>query len=240
MKSALMIAAALVIVSGSALARGGGEGNNTNCNGVGNPNSPCVPSGGQGGAGGQGGNAAALSAARAEARAAAIGVGVGVGGSANARGGNAQAGGGNATVSIQTGPGYVEARDRLRVPDATAPAIWSNNPCIVGLSGGVAVAGFGASIGTGIEDRDCTRRANAQHLIAMREYEWAREVMCVNTENRAAAIRAGRPCVADLPARPDAAGPVQAVAVTPSAPIQTRQRPAYCDRVPGIANSECQ
>jgi hypothetical protein len=38
-------------------ATAGGEGDNTSCNGVGNPNSPCVPgSGGSGGNGGNGGN----------------------------------------------------------------------------------------------------------------------------------------------------------------------------------------
>jgi hypothetical protein len=148
------------------------------------------------------------------------------------------------TVGGGTGGGgdiYVP-RERLRVPDVSAPAIWSNNPCVVALSGGVAVAGFGASIGAGIEDRDCTRRAMAQHLVAMGEREAAREVLCNNAETRAAFQRIGRPCVVDIPARPDAAGPVQQIVtplpLPPPAP-RAALRPAYCDRVPGIANSEC-
>lgn len=37
----LAIAAALLVATGSAFATKGGEGNNTGCNGQGNPNSPC-------------------------------------------------------------------------------------------------------------------------------------------------------------------------------------------------------
>ncbi len=97
-------------------------------------------------------------------------------------------------------------------PDVNAPAIWSNNPCLVGLSGGVSIVGFGASIGAGIEDRDCTRRANAQHLAAMGEREAAREVLCGSREVREAFARIGRPCAADAvsvtPTRIEAPAPV--------------------------------
>lgn len=60
-----VIAASLLLFS-AAFAAQGGEGNNTGCNGVGNPNSPCQGTVNNGGQGGQGG----------------VGVGVGIGGGA--------------------------------------------------------------------------------------------------------------------------------------------------------------
>lgn len=255
MRKTLFVAAACTLLATPVFARSGGEGNNTNCNGVGNPNSPCVPSagsnGGAGGAGGQGGRGGTgigvgvgIAAANARANATAVGLG----GNASARGGNARAAGGNATASGGAGGNatvtvegaggtYYGQRDRLQAPNVQAPAIWSNNPCVVALSGGVSVAGFGASIGAGIEDRDCTRRALAQHLVSMGEAPAAREVLCENSEVRAAFARVGRPCVADQ----QQVVPVQAVALPAPAPtpVVRRNLPAYCS-VPGIQNSECQ
>jgi hypothetical protein len=245
----LLTAAALAVSAllvGSAFATSGGEGNNTQCQGQGNPNSPCVPGstgtpgttiGGQGGLGGS-----ARSQARASARATAVGVGVGIGrgGAASATGGNASA---TQNVTVQGGGSgggtYVEARERQRVPDANAPAIWSNNPCLVGLSGGVAVAGFGASFGAGVEDRDCTRRANAQHLVAMGEREAAREVLCESAEVRAAFARIGRPCAADV--RPVAAAPAPAPREVIGGGARPA-RPAYCATLlaRGMITAECQ
>ena len=49
---------AMLALSGAAFASTGGEGGNTNCNGVGNPNSPCVPGGSGGGGGNDGGGGA--------------------------------------------------------------------------------------------------------------------------------------------------------------------------------------
>jgi hypothetical protein len=59
MNTTTLYALALSLILGSTYAFGdpGGEGNNTNCNGQGNPSSPCEGnSGGSGGAGGGGGN----------------------------------------------------------------------------------------------------------------------------------------------------------------------------------------
>ena len=55
----LFVLVAMLALSGAAFAVDGGEGNNTGCNGVGNPNSPCDTSGGGGGGdtgGGTGGD----------------------------------------------------------------------------------------------------------------------------------------------------------------------------------------
>lgn len=98
--SALLLGLAL---SGSAFAggnKGGGEGNNTGCNGVGNPNSPCQPTppndggggaGGDGGDGGAGGNGTG------------VGVGVGVGHGGNGTGGNATGGNSSSGGNTMTG-----------------------------------------------------------------------------------------------------------------------------------------
>lgn len=80
MKKSFVFVAAL-LASAAVFATPGGESGNTQCNGQGNPNSPCTPSnggaggaGGQGGAGGHGGTAiaGAAAAAQAQANAAAI------------------------------------------------------------------------------------------------------------------------------------------------------------------------
>jgi hypothetical protein len=54
--SIVAIASVLALGVTYAYAAPGGEGNNTGCNGQGNPNSPCEPSGGNGGSGGSGGD----------------------------------------------------------------------------------------------------------------------------------------------------------------------------------------
>lgn len=74
-KSFLSIAALALTTAAYA---GGGEHNNTGCNGQGNPNSPCAGTGGAGGAGGQGG-----------AGGTGVGVGIGIAGAlANATSGS--------------------------------------------------------------------------------------------------------------------------------------------------------
>ena len=222
-----ILLASIIIFPSAAFAAAGGESNNTGCNGVGNANSPCVGQPGQGSAGGAGGNAASRATARASATA---------GASARATGGSARAAGGAATVQNSVtvaGGGY---REQRQAPDVAAPAIWSNNPCVVSASGGVSGLGWGVAIGAGIEDPDCTRRAFAQHLTAMGEREAAREVLCASREVREAFRRVGRPCVADQ-APAAVAAPVQSVAATSTA----RTRPAYCGTllVRGMITDDC-
>jgi len=75
---------ALMMLAAPVYATGGGEGNNTGCNGQGNPNSPCNPgggdddnggNGGNGGQGGNGGNGTGVGVG--------VGVGIGIGGGAD-------------------------------------------------------------------------------------------------------------------------------------------------------------
>jgi hypothetical protein len=80
----------------------GGEGNNTNCNGVGNVNSPCTGTGGNGGGGGNGdnGNGGGGGGAGGSGGNATTTVTVtSTGGNATANGGNAVANGGTASAS---------------------------------------------------------------------------------------------------------------------------------------------
>lgn len=140
----------------------------------------------------------------------------------SATGGSSSASG-TQTVNVTTGGGANQVR---QAPDVSAPAIWSNNPCVVSASGGVSGLGWGVAIGAGIEDPDCTRRANAQHLTAMGEREAAREVLCGSREVREAFARIGRPCAADQ-AR------VVSVSVTP-----VREVPAPAN-TSGLSDAAC-
>jgi hypothetical protein len=106
--STFVIAATLIALLQTipAWAKAGGEGNNTGCNGVGNPNSPCQPAtpvtggnGGKGGNGGQGGSSAsdATGVGVGVGVGTGIGTGVGIGGNGVGLGGNGMGGqGGNA------------------------------------------------------------------------------------------------------------------------------------------------
>jgi hypothetical protein len=170
----------------------------------------------------------------------ASGGGTGVAGTPTGAAGTVGAGGGaggdgayHSTVSGTT---------TLRTaPDVAAPAIWSNNPCIISASGSVSVVGFGASIGAGIEDPDCTRRANAQLLAVLGQPDAAREVLCANREVREAFMRSGRPCAADAPNfRPVRATVAPAPAPAPAQPApQPVAAPApaapsaWCQAQPG-------
>ncbi len=189
----------------------------------------------------RGGNARATGG-RANATVIVNNSGGGSGGGTGTAGGAA---GGVAGTAADGGGAYhstVSGTTTLRTaPDVAAPAIWSNNPCIISASGSVSVVGFGASIGAGIEDPDCTRRANAQLLAVLGQSDAAREVLCANREVREAFMRSGRPCAADVANF----RPVRAT-VTPTAPAQPLPQPvaapapvvaaapsAWCQAQPG-------
>ncbi len=70
-------------------ATAGGEGDNTSCNGIGNPNSPCVGgSGGSGGNGGNGGNGGSVTSTNTNNNNNAGGTGIGLGGNSIASAGS--------------------------------------------------------------------------------------------------------------------------------------------------------
>jgi hypothetical protein len=111
--------------------------------------------------------------------------------------------------------------DLRSVPNIHPPGVFTANPCVVGISGGFGVAGFGMSIGAGVEDRGCTRRQNAALLISMGHGAAAREVLCNNAETRAAFRTVGMPCASDVQ-QAAASAPAPVLAFAPPA------RPDWC------------
>jgi hypothetical protein len=91
---------------GNAQATNGGEGDNTSCNGVGNPNSPCVGgqggSGGNGGNGGNGGTGTGGNATNTNSNTATGGTGIGLGGNSIASAGSTVT---STTSSVALGQG---------------------------------------------------------------------------------------------------------------------------------------
>lgn len=198
MRKNLLLAAAALLIASPALASGN--------RGPSNSNGPTVTNNtttnnvtNRGGRGGAGGNATVYSSNPSQANAVqdVRNTNTNFVGGGNLSGSVSGVGGSAAGGSVTMNTNVPSTQTIRTAPDVVAPAIWSNNPCIISASGSVSVVGFGASIGAGIEDPDCTRRANAQHLAAMGETAIAREVMCGNREVREAAQRAGRPCAAD-------------------------------------------
>ena len=80
-------------------------------------------------------------------------------------------------------------------PDAVTTA-----NCMVGASGGATGLGWGFAIGTGIEDKGCTRRENARLLKNLGKAEAAVKIMC-NDPEVAAALGADCAVVTPLPAK---------------------------------------
>lgn len=155
----------------SAFATQGGEGNNTNCNGQGNPNSPCQGTTNNGGAGGQGG-----------AGGTGIGVGIGVGvakanqhqsqaqGQAQQQGqaqgqGQSQSYEGSSSASISVSGTSFERY----APPVGAPALTSagTGVCLGSVSIGLSGPMAGASFGITKVDRGCERRSGAALLYQM-------------------------------------------------------------------------
>lgn len=64
------------------------------------------------------------------------------------------------------------------VPNVYAPPVGVTAPCIVGISGGLSIIGFGVSGGTGKEDKGCTKRENARMLYSFGETKGAVALLC--------------------------------------------------------------
>jgi len=183
-----------ILFSINAYAVPGGEGNNTGCNGVGNPNSPCEGNdngggnngggdggtggnGGEGGSGGGGGNAIVAvdvdgfnmrphsdSEAKADA--------------------NAQAA---ANSSLDAEQKVIITQNRYgsdlskRVPDAYAPSTNnSTNPysCLRGASAAGSGSGVAVSFGGYMMDKNCDARVTSDQLMEYGLPDLALEVIC--------------------------------------------------------------
>ena len=135
------------------------------------------------------------------------------------------------------------------VPEIIAPNISGGNPCLVGVAGGVAVAGFGMTLGGGWEDAGCERRNSAALLNNIGEKPVAVALMCQDAKVRQAFAEAGEPCLADRPpqvatvaaTQTDAAvirrqqtaamppAPAQQIAMGWQKPASQAPKPHWCD-----------
>jgi hypothetical protein len=102
---------------------------------------------------------------------------------------------------------YTSTQTLRNTPEIVAPSIVGGNPCTVGMSGGVALPGFGIVTGGSWEGKACERRQLAALLYNMGHdipgakggslEDAAVEVLCADVSVREAMRRIGQPCVAD-------------------------------------------
>ena len=105
-----------------------------------------------------------------------------------------------------------------QAPSIGLPAIYGLNPCATGAAAGISTPLFGISGAISNIDRECETRNNAAVAVtAIKDPAVAREIMCNVKDFREAALRVGKPCLADQP-RPVAAA---APAATPAAATPT-------------------
>jgi hypothetical protein len=117
------------------------------------------------------------------------------------------------------------------VPEVIPPNVVGGNPCSVGASGGMSVAGFGIAGGATWADKQCERRQQAALLFNIGKQRAATELLCQDANVRAALRVAGEPCAADAaPVAVAAPAPVAQAApavIEPPAPA-TPTRPEWC------------
>lgn len=186
--AAIAVTAVVMLAWGGFAYAAGGEGNNTGCNGQGNPNSPCqqVNNGGNGGNGGQGGSGGT---AKSKANATAVSV------SGSTAQSNASANG------VYTGS-YVGGDTSVKVdgtsferyaPGASAPALTSagTGVCLGSVSVGLSGPMAGASFGITKVDKGCERRSGAALLYQMGFKQAAVHLLAMDDDVYEALVRAG-------------------------------------------------
>lgn len=143
----LIIASVMVLsLSGVSYAAQGGEGDNAQCNGQGNPNSPCGIIGGNGGQGGQGGTSAASSKSTSKSS--------------------------TASSSTASYDGYVDQHVDIRNPRQAPPAYAPNlavapETCMGSVSGGVSTPFGGIALGSSYKSESCEIRMFARTLAGL-------------------------------------------------------------------------
>ena len=90
---------------------------------------------------------------------------------------------------------YSGEYDLNNVPTVYAPSFSSMHPCLVGFSGGGAVAGFGMSIGFARTDVNCERLQKAARISEMGRNDAAIELLCDDLATYKAMGRTGKPCM---------------------------------------------
>jgi len=164
----------IAALSTVAMGASGGEGNNTHCNGVGNPNSPCAHDGDGGGEGdghGHGHKPFIISNNNTDVRNRNYNTNV----NTNINTNNLQGGAATSQLDGYVGGSYENTiqGDSVKVyapaPSAFAPALTSaSETCFgstsAGASGGNGIFGFGISFGTTWKSDDCELRMFARSL----------------------------------------------------------------------------
>lgn len=208
MRTLLLAATTLVILGGSAYAQSSNSGSNSNANvnttsgsqssSVSNPRVNVIGNPIGNGASSSTSGAKAVSNTRSASRSAAVGnttnVNVGYTGDPS---GNSSTGAGN--TSSEQYIGYGGGYTVRNTPEVIPPSVVGGNPCAIGASGGMAVAGFGIAAGGTWADRSCERRQQAALLFNMGESKVALELMCQDDHVRDAMKLSGKPCTADIP-----------------------------------------
>jgi hypothetical protein len=127
-------------------------------------------------------------------------------------------------------------------PEVIAPSIIGGNPCSVGVSAGVAVAGFGLTGGGTWADRACERRQEAALLYNIGQQQAAVALLCQDEHVRDAMYSVGHACQPTLRPVAVAAPPASVRAVAAAAPVPQPvaraayappARPDWCDTVSG-------
>jgi hypothetical protein len=129
--------------------------------------------------------------------------------------------------------GYGGGYTLRNTPEVQPPNVLGGNPCAVGASAGLSMAGFGIAGGATWADRACERRQQATLLFNMGEPKTALELMCQDDNVRSAMRVSGKPCAADIAAaQVPAAVPVAQVAAIAVAPGAAQDpavaRPDWC------------
>jgi hypothetical protein len=106
--------------------------------------------------------------------------------------------------------GYGGGYTLRNTPEVIPPNVVGGNPCAIGASAGLSMAGFGIAGGATWADKQCERRQQAALLFNIGKAKAATELLCQDDNIRAALRVSGEPCMADAP-------PVAAVA--PTAPV---------------------
>ena len=138
---------------------------------------------------------------------------------------------GGGSYSGTTTQNYSGGYTLRNVPEIVAPSVNGGaNGCAVGVSGGVAVAGFGITTGAGWSDSNCERRNLAALVFNTGEKELAQEILCDAAVVRAARLRMGKPCIADQQPQAVTVGASEAQHIDPA--ILRRQQDSLDSQQP--------
>jgi hypothetical protein len=239
MRSLLLVATALIMLSGASYAQtstAGSDSRSTAINASGSqPSSVSNPRVNVIGNPIGNGTSSSNSGARATASTRSASRSAAVGNTTNVTVGYTGTGGGTTDPGWNDQQiGYSGSYTVRNTPEVIPPNIVGGNACAVGASAGVSVAGFGLAGGATWADRACERRQQAALLFNMGEQKVALELMCQDDNVRTAMRVGGKPCSTDVAAATAAAPATQVAALAAPAPAVTpaampaAPRPAWC------------